>query len=107
MAIAALVLGIMAVVLAFTPFVFISPFIGIVGIVLAVIARKKEKSGASTAGLVLSIIGLVLGAFMWIACSLCVKGASELQKTPEFKALQQEMNKTLEDATKKVDELKK
>jgi len=111
MAIAALVLGIVAVVFAFTPLVFLSPFIAIVGIVLAVLARKSEKSGASTAGLILSIIGLVLGGIMWIACSLCAagmkEGIKELQKDPGFKSLQQEMNKAIDDATKKAQDINK
>jgi len=69
MAIAALVLGIVTVVFAFTPLVFLSPILGIIGIVLAVIARKQEKSGASTAGLVLSIVGLVLSIVISITCA--------------------------------------
>lgn len=41
------------------------------GIVLAALANKKEKKGINTAGLVLSIIGTVLCAILFIACVAC------------------------------------
>ena len=48
---------------------------GVVGIVLAAIANKKEKKGVNTAGLVLSIIGTVLCAILFIACVACIATA--------------------------------
>ena len=72
-AIASLVLGIVAIVFSFIglsiPFELI---IGIVGIVLGVVAKKKNPTGMATAGLVLSIIGTVLCALIFIACAACV-----------------------------------
>ena len=73
LAIASLVLGIVAIVFSFIglsiPFGLI---IGIVGIILGVMAKKKNPNGMATAGLVLSIIGTVLCAIVFIACMACV-----------------------------------
>jgi len=86
MAIAALVLGVLAVIFVFIPGLnFIAPILAIVGIILAVMARKQEKSGAATAGLALSIVGLALGLLTWIVCVMCVAGVQKAINTPEFK----------------------
>lgn len=73
LAIASLVLGTVAIVFSFIglsiPFGLI---IGIVGIILGVMAKKKNPCGMATAGLVLSIIGTVLCAIVFIACMACV-----------------------------------
>ena len=73
LAIASLVLGIVAIVFSFIglsiPFGLI---IGIVGIILGVMAKKKNPSGMATAGLVLSIIGTILCAIIFIACAACI-----------------------------------
>ena len=73
LAIASLILGIVAIVFSFIglsiPFGLI---IGIVGIILGVMAKKKNPCGMATAGLVLSIIGTVLCAIVFIACMACV-----------------------------------
>ncbi len=44
---------------------------GIVAMVLSVKAGKVNKTGATTAGLVLGIIGLVLSAILFLSCGLC------------------------------------
>lgn len=73
LAIASLVSGIVSIVFSFIglsiPFGLI---IGIVGIILGVMAKKKNPCGMATAGLVLSIIGTVLCAIVFIACMACV-----------------------------------
>lgn len=72
MAIASLVLGIVAIVFSFIPGLnFLGLISGIVGLVLGVIAKKKTPSGMATAGLVVSIIGVVLTALVLIACVAC------------------------------------
>ena len=73
-AVAALVLGIVSLV-----FDFIIPIIGliagIVGIILAVMAKKiPAKKGMATGGLVCSIIGVCLGGIMFL-CTLCAVAA--------------------------------
>ena len=78
MGVASLVLGIIALVIG----VFSSGLLGwlgailaIVGIVLGALGRKNvEKKGLATAGLVCSIIGLVLCLILYLACAACVGG---------------------------------
>ena len=62
MGVASLVLGIISVVLAvlFSGFGWLAAILGLIGIVLGTSARKKGQGGVATAGLVLSIIGLIL-----------------------------------------------
>ena len=79
MAIASLVLGIISLVLSFCGLGIISVFTAIVGIVLGALGRKDlEKKGMATAGLVCSIIALVLGIVMWVACAAIIGGAAAL-----------------------------
>lgn len=76
--VAALVLGIIGAVFGwFGTLGIVALVCSIVGIVLAVIGRKKSRialgrpSGMATAGLVLSIIGTALAAIGVIACFAC------------------------------------
>lgn len=76
-AVAALVLGIVGLIAWFCPLVGLT--IGIVGIVLAVLANNKRKTGMATAGLVLCIIGVVLSAInMAIGIYLGIAGQHPL-----------------------------
>ena len=78
MGVASLVLGFISLVIG----VFSSGLLGwlgailaIVGIILGALGRKNpEKKGLATAGLVCSIIGLVLCLILYIACAACVGG---------------------------------
>ena len=63
MAIASLVLGIIGTVACCVPIVAV--ICGIVGLILGIVANKKNKTGMGTAGIVLSIIALVFGIGMW------------------------------------------
>lgn len=76
-AIAALVLGIFGIFMSFWSAAVIPAIIGIivsiVGLILGVTARKEQPSGMATAGLVLSIIALVLNVVFLIAC-VCTIG---------------------------------
>lgn len=73
MAVASLVLGIIATVLAVIGFGWVAAIIGIVGVILGAIARKNNPgNGMATAGLVLSIIGTVLALLVYIACAACI-----------------------------------
>lgn len=78
--VASLVLGIISVVIAvlFAGFGWLAALLGLVGIVLGSSARKQGQGGAATAGFVLSIIGLVLGLLMYVACAAMVGGLASL-----------------------------
>ncbi len=73
MAVTALVFGIVSIVLSFCGYgSFVGLVLGIVGIVLAVKAKKTQPSGMVTAALVLCIIGTVLSGILAVACTICV-----------------------------------
>ncbi len=76
MAVASLVLGIVGLVGSLFGFGWLAAIIGIVGIILAAIAKKNGQGGTATAGLVLCIITVVWGLLSWILCAACVAGAS-------------------------------
>lgn len=71
-----LVLGIVSLVIAWYRYTSILGIIlAIVGILFAVEARKElppENAGMATAGMVCSIIALVLSSFLFVACVLCI-----------------------------------
>jgi len=72
MAIAGLVLGIVALVLAWWGWSsLIALPIAIVGLVLSCMARKKTPSGIATAGMVLGIIAVVLTGITFFTCGIC------------------------------------
>lgn len=72
-AIASLVLGIIAIVLWWFGYSsFISLILSIIGLVLASNAKKAGYTGGiRTAGFVLSLIGLIGGAVIFISCVAC------------------------------------
>lgn len=83
-AIAAMVLGIISCVFAWFGLAsgIVSLVLAIVGLILAIMARKSyaelgQKNGMATAGLVLSIIGIVLSVIGIIACGVCVCVANQ------------------------------
>lgn len=75
--VAGLVLGIISLVFYWAPyFNIVTLILGIVGIVLSVKGKKASAAvgaptGAGTAGLVLSIIGVVLSGIGVFTCTLC------------------------------------
>ena len=80
MAVASLVLGIISIV--FTVFTagalgWLGAIIGLIGVILGAMGKKDPaKKGMATAGLVCSIIGLVLGLLLYVACVACVGAAA-------------------------------
>lgn len=84
MVVAALILGIASLVLAWWGYASIAGIAcGVAGIILAILGKKKqpEKAGMATAALVLSIIGTALSVIFFISCVACVacikKGGNE------------------------------
>lgn len=83
MGIISLILGILATIFGIfccipgiSVYGWIGIIFGVLGIVLAAVANKKEKKGINTAGLVLSIIGTALCAILFIACVSCAAALS-------------------------------
>ena len=70
LAIASLVLGILSIIMVFV-YAWVGIICAIVGIVLAVVAKKQNPSGLATAGLVLSIIALAICIISIIAVVAC------------------------------------
>lgn len=72
LAIVSLILGIASIVLGCcVPYLGIA--LGVGGIICSVMSKKKQKTGMATAGLVCSIIGIVL-TLIWIVCSVALVG---------------------------------
>ncbi len=75
MAVASLVLGIVSLVIGFfiSSAGWLGALIAIIGIVLGASARKKydEQYKIATAGMVCSIIGIVINLIFYIACVAC------------------------------------
>ncbi len=73
MAVASLVLGIVGLVFDLVSvgvFGWLGAILGIIGIILGALGRKKtpDKKGMATAGLVLSILALIFGLLLYLAC---------------------------------------
>ena len=82
MGVASLVLGILSLLIGlFTAgsLGWFGAILALIGIILGAIGKKDvEKKGLATAGLVLSIIGLILCLIFYIACIACVGGLASL-----------------------------
>ena len=71
--VAALILGIISVMLSVTVVLGVFGLIcGIVGLILAVRERKEHPTGMATASLILSVIGLAIGVLSTAACVGCI-----------------------------------
>ena len=83
---ASLVLGIISVVLWFFGYsALVSVILGIVGLILAGNAKKAGfNGGIRTAGFVLSLIGLIGGAIVFVACVACVGALGSAGATGAF-----------------------
>lgn len=72
LAIVSLILGIAAIVMGCCV-TYLGIALGIGGIICSVMSKKKQKSGMATAGMVCSIIGIVI-AVLWIIFSVAIMG---------------------------------
>jgi hypothetical protein len=84
MGVAALVLGIIAIILAFFGGVG-GVILGIAAVVLGVLGRRAAErdgmpQGSATAGLITGIVGIVLGAAVFGACVMCAKSCAEVAR---------------------------
>lgn len=77
MGVAALILGIICIVLCWIPvWNWVGIGLGVIGIILGAVGISKSKTtgkgkGVATAGLVLSIIGVAIAGIAWLACFAC------------------------------------
>ncbi len=71
MQIASLVLGILSIILGCCTS-YIGCIFGIVGLILAILGNKQGKNGIGTAGLICSIVGIVVGIIMTILGALAI-----------------------------------
>jgi len=79
MGVAGLILGILGIVGAFIPgLVYMAWAFALIGIIVSAIAMKKGQGGVAVAGLVLSIIGLVIALPRLICAIACASAASSL-----------------------------
>ncbi len=106
LAIASLILGIVACVIAWWGLVsgIIGIICAIVGLILAINAQKSykalgQKSGIATAGLILSIIGLVLSIVGTIVCGIVLAAGSAIANDPET---QRQISSALEQISSSV-----
>lgn len=78
MGVASLVLGIISILIGLFSagaLGWLGAILAILGIILGAVGKKNpEKSGLATAGMVCSIIGLILCLILYIACAACVGG---------------------------------
>jgi len=74
MGIAALVLSIVGVVLCWIPFVgWVGVVLALVGLILGIVTLKKGKKGLGIASLILGVVGLGLGLYIQIASILAAQ----------------------------------
>lgn len=84
MGVAALVLGIIAIIIGIFSagtLGWAGAIMGIIGIILGALGRKNApegKTGVATGGLVCSIIGTILSLLLYVACAACIGGVSSL-----------------------------
>ncbi len=83
--IASLVLGVISLLCAWFGYgALISIITGIIGIILGIKGNKIQQTGVGTAGIVLSIIGLVLSIIVFFACVLCIGGLIALDAATSY-----------------------
>lgn len=80
MGVAALILGIVAIVLGVFGLGFpVGTVVGVLGIILGAVGKKKDpENGLATGGLVCAIIGTALSLLFFFACAACVGGLASL-----------------------------
>jgi hypothetical protein len=103
MGIAALVLGIIGVVLCWIPAVgWVGVVLALVALILGIVAVKKGIKGLGIAGLILGIVGLGWGLYVQIMTIMAVSAIDEglqgLEAGLNDPALQQQLDQSLNQA---------
>ncbi len=77
---ASLVLGIISCLIALfaSGFGWLGAILGIIGCILASMAKRNGQGGIATAGQVLSILGIIFGLILYVACVACVGGLAAM-----------------------------
>ncbi|MBR5970391.1 MAG: hypothetical protein IK016_08630 [Lachnospiraceae bacterium] len=74
-AVASLVLGIIGVALFW--FIYVSAILGLIGFCMAIVAKKNGNKEAKTiAGLILSLIALLIGGGLWVYSIITIREAA-------------------------------
>jgi hypothetical protein len=110
LAVASLVLGILGIVLCWFPASAIGVPLAIVGLILGIVARKNATAqsmptGLPTAGLVLSVIGMILSIASLVACAACMTAMNQqIANDPKLREQLQRQNQGFDEAAKKLQE---
>jgi|GEM_PF-1724570 uncharacterized membrane protein HdeD (DUF308 family) len=110
MGVAALVLGILGLILLIIP-VYVTQILGlclgVVALILGIIGRKQaseegKPTGMSTAGMVLGIIATALNALAFIACQLCINEVGNNMSQAIEQAQKANQDPKAKEATRKM-----
>jgi len=108
MEIAALVLGIISLVCSLIagPLSFIGSLLAIIGIILGALGLKSgtEKASKAKAGLIMSIIALVLGIIMSLACLVCIGATVSAIEEMDWEGMEQGIEQGIEDSVDKLEQ---
>ncbi len=106
MGIASLVLGIFSILFAFTgPVGFVGIILGTIGIILGVMARKKDPAdNVATGGLITSIVGCAIALLFYMACLACIAGS---KKVVDEAVKDPRVSKSIDDFTRSLKEMEK
>jgi hypothetical protein len=110
LAVASLVLGILGIVLCWFPASLFGVPLGIVGLILGIVGRKNAgqtgmPTGLPTAGLVLSVIGVILSVASLVACMACMTAVNrEIANNPQLREQYERQNQGFGEASKKLQE---
>ena len=106
MGVASLVLGVLAIVLAFFPVgpvQLVAVVIGVVSLILGIVGRKNAQAqslptGVATAGIVVGIIGFILAAALFATCTACrYYFANKITQELKSDRFQNELQRAIED----------
>ena len=115
MSVAGMVLGLVALICSLVPcfwiptLVWVPLLLGIVGLVLSVISKKKAKAagaktGLSTSGIVMSILGLIIVPIIYVLIISAVSSAVDSLESGQFNEQLQQMGDKLNEEIEKANQ---